>query len=116
MQDPSKLSDAARQFWDKYIDEHSPLARKTCLFLGLEAYDRAQKCKEVIDKEGMVLVNPITGQRRAHPLLAAEKAARNDALRVIKRIGQEVEGERQGKVLTDLLGIDNEPPTGCSKK
>ena len=57
-----------------------------------EASDRAQGCREVIDREGLTVTDRF-GQVRPHPLLSSERDARAQVLQAFKVLGLEIEKE-----------------------
>lgn len=59
------------------------------LKLACESADRAQMCREQIDKDG-VMLRTRTGSRD-HPLLKAELAARSFTVRTLQRLGLDLE-------------------------
>lgn len=88
---PADLGEHGAELWrtiqEQYrIDDAGGLAM---LKLACESADRAQKCKQQIDKDGEV-VRGRTGVRD-HPLLRHELAARSFTVRTLLRLGLDVE-------------------------
>jgi hypothetical protein len=60
-----------------------------------EAYDRAQKAREAIDRDGMTVIDKF-GQRKPHPLLAIERDSRAAFLAGLKALNLDLEPLRDG--------------------
>ena len=94
---PKHLSRDAKRIWRQICStwdlQNSPDAL-LILRTGLEAFDRLQQAREVLDKEG-VTVNTKTaaGEIRVlkHPALETEKAARAGLLQAFRMLGLEFE-------------------------
>jgi phage terminase small subunit len=70
---PAHLSEAAKHLWDsvaarKQISE----GRQALLQSALEALDRANECREILAKEGLVKTTERTGAVHIHPLAKLE--------------------------------------------
>lgn len=88
---PETLSDASKSLWGKILEEwaiEDPASLKT-LEVGLLALDRAEKCRNRIDKDGEVVKDRF-GQDKPHPLLASERDSRSQFLLAIKQLNLEV--------------------------
>lgn len=88
---PKHLSDEAKSIWRQVvagweIDEAGLLVLRQAL----EAFDRLNQARELIDREGIVVTDP-SGRKRAHPALAVEKEARLALLRAWRQLGLDVE-------------------------
>lgn len=57
---------------------------------GLEAFDRMRVAQEAIREEGMTVFDRF-GQRKAHPLLPAERDARAQMLAALRALNLDVE-------------------------
>ncbi len=87
---PKHLSRECKRLWvavlnDWQVEDFAGLA---ILQVGLEARDRAAKCRKQIDREGEVLTDRF-GQKKPHPLLAAERDSRSAFLTAIKSLNME---------------------------
>lgn len=65
------------------------------LRVAVEAFDRAQKARQVIDRDGLV-VHDKYGQPKPHPLLVAERDSRAAFLAGLKALNLTVEPLRDG--------------------
>lgn len=88
---PKHLSAEAKRIWRQVVagwelDEGALLVLRQAL----EAFDRLNQARELIDHEGIVVTDP-SGRRRAHPALAVEKEARLALLRAWRQLGLDVE-------------------------
>lgn len=86
-QAPEHLSLEAKSLWDAVLSDYilEP-ADQAILKVGLENYDRAQSCREAIDREGVTITDP-SGRVRAHPALQAEKQALSVYLQAFRLLG-----------------------------
>ena len=90
---PDHFSDEVKSLWDSILTEYDlESSERAILKVGLEAYDRAQVCRQQIDKEGPTITDP-SGRVRAHPALQAEKNAISAYLQAFR-----------------LLALNEEPP------
>jgi len=81
------LSDNAKQIWNEYADVivRSP-GRKALFQTGLEALDRAEAARQIIEEEGMITITGKSGVAHAHPAIGIEKDSRSLALKVFKSL------------------------------
>jgi P27 family predicted phage terminase small subunit len=92
---PQYLSKEARRLWNEIIAEYSIVdaAGIKILLTALEAFDRAKKCRETIDQEGMQIKDRF-GIPKPHPLLAAERDARSQFLHGLKNLNLDLDPVR----------------------
>lgn len=78
---PANLSTETRRLWVRLRGEHvlDDGASLALLAQFCEATDRLRQIQDAIAVEGLTVVGS-QGQKRAHPLLAAESTARRDLL------------------------------------
>jgi len=95
---PKHLSPEAKRIWKEILREYAidDAAGLRILRTALEAWDRAQGAREVIEQEGMQIVDRF-GQSKAHPLLAVERDARAGFLQGMKALNLDIEPLRDGK-------------------
>jgi phage terminase small subunit len=74
---PNHLGAVEKQMWASIIKEHvfDETSGVALLRVTLEAHERARRCREAIDKDGMTFLDKF-GQVKIHPLVAAERDAR----------------------------------------
>jgi P27 family predicted phage terminase small subunit len=74
---PSHLGAVEKQMWQSIVREHvfDETSGVALLRVTLEAHERARRCREAIDKDGMTFQDKF-GQVKIHPLVAAERDAR----------------------------------------
>jgi len=116
---PATIADdpVASALWDSLVAEmtESRILAKTdgpilaCL---CSAYSRFVKAREILSKEGWVVVNGKNGSTRSHPLLNIEATAATEMSRYASELGlsptarariQHVESAEREKTLDELL-------------
>ena len=93
---PKHLSADARRLWarlctDFHLDDG---AAQALLRAACEAFDRVEQCRKAVAADGALLTDRF-GQKKPHPLLAAERDARGQligALRAMKLAPGDFEG------------------------
>jgi P27 family predicted phage terminase small subunit len=89
---PSHLSAEGKEIWRKLVREYDiqDAGGLQILRAGLEAFDRAQKCRVSIDRIGLVVKDRF-GAVRPHPLIACERDARSSFLLALKQLNLDVQ-------------------------
>jgi P27 family predicted phage terminase small subunit len=89
---PKGLSTAAKAWWKRLASEYGIDDDAGLLLLqtGLEAFDRMRGAQEAIQRDGMTVLDRF-GQRKAHPLLPAERDARAQMLAALRALNLDVE-------------------------
>ena len=84
---PAHIKGPERLLWKKILAEYaiSDSAGLKILQVALEAYARARKAREVIEKEGMTIKDRFD-QVKAHPLITVERDARSQFLLAMKQL------------------------------
>ncbi len=84
---PEHLSERSKEIWTEYADKivKSP-ARKAMLQTGLEALDRAEEARKIVENDGMIMTTGKSGVSHAHPAVRIEKDNRSLALKVFKAL------------------------------
>ena len=85
---PTDLSADSKRLWRAILADWPirDAAHLAVLHVGLQALDRASRCRAIIDREGEQTTDRF-GQRKCHPLLAAERDARAGFLRAVQVLG-----------------------------
>jgi len=89
---PSTLSKAEQDLWREILrqfpveDAHELKILET----GLMAHDRAEQCRQKIDREGLTVLDRF-GQSRPHPLLSCERDNRALFLSAVRQLGFDLE-------------------------
>jgi P27 family predicted phage terminase small subunit len=85
-------STAAKTWWKRLASEYAIHDDAGLLLLqtGLEAFDRMRLAQEAIERDGMTVFDRF-GQRKAHPLLPAERDARAQMLAALRALNLDVE-------------------------
>ena len=91
---PKSLSRQSKALWKQIVSQWSlddPAGLKV-LEVGLHALDRAEECREQIDKEGCTLADRFD-QVKPHPLLSVERDARSQFMHTMKQLNLDPEPE-----------------------
>ena len=89
---PSHLSKEGKRIWRDLVDEYQikDIAGLRILRVALEAFDRAQAARDMINSDGMI-VKDTFGQSKPHPLLAIERDSRAAFLSGLKALNLDLE-------------------------
>lgn len=89
---PKDLSTEARTWWKRLVSEYAIDDDAGLLLLqtAMEAFDRMRAAQEAIREDGVTVLDRF-GQRKAHPLLPAERDARSQMLVALKALNLDVE-------------------------
>jgi len=68
------------------LDNH----HRKLLTLAAEAWDRCEAAREIIDKEGLIVLDRF-GQQKAHPAFAIERDSRVGFCRTLRELGLDVD-------------------------
>ena len=81
------LSERSKEWWAKFVGVrvHSP-GRNESFWVALEALDRADKCREVIDRDGLTVVSKRVRMPHNHPLLKQELDSRRLFHKIIHNV------------------------------
>jgi len=95
-QPPKHLTAAAKRIFREIVDEYSieDQGGLKILASGIEAWDRAKKAREEIDKLGMMLPDR-WGQPKINPLCAVERDNRAQWLQSLKLLKLDIGGESE---------------------
>lgn len=85
---PRPLGQHGRDLWDRVQAGFciTDAGGTEMLCLACQAIDRAERCREIIDRDGE-MIEGATGAMRAHPLIREELQGRAFAMRTIDRLG-----------------------------
>lgn len=86
---PESLSLDGKALWTRILTDWPGIedaAHLAILHAGIEAWERAARCRRQIDEDGEVVLDRFD-QRKPHPLLAAERDSRSQFLTAIKTLG-----------------------------
>ncbi len=85
---PADLSAEGRKLWRAILADWgiADSAHLAVLHVGLQALDRAARCRAAIDAEGEVVQDRFK-QKKPHPLLSAERDARSSFFQAVKTLG-----------------------------
>ena len=89
---PRSLSKEAQKLWNEIAGSYTDFDDYGCLILkvALEAYDRLQAARVIIDEEGETVKTP-TGFVKEHPCLKIEQVARNGFIAAIRLLNLNIE-------------------------
>jgi len=89
---PGHLSLEAKKIWREILSEYQidDAVGLRILRVALESFDRAQKAREEIDREGMTIIDK-AGQTKSHPLLPIERDNRAAFLAGLKALNLDLE-------------------------
>ena len=88
---PDTLGETGARFWGRVVEtyalepHHLDVLEQSCL-----ALDRAEACRVQVNKEGLVIRDRFK-QKKAHPLLAAERDARSAFRQLYRELGLDME-------------------------
>jgi phage terminase small subunit len=94
---PSHLSQRSKELWKVHVGDRvkSP-GRITAFQISLEALDRADAAREILDVEGLTTTTKRSGVVHVHPLLKVEKEARHLFYKIWSGLGltwdQQIDG------------------------
>lgn len=87
---PKHLSARSKKLWDELVPARAKSPeRQALLQTALEALDRADQAREILDREGLTTKNETTGVVHVHPLVRAEKDARKLFVRIWDQLSLE---------------------------
>ena len=95
---PRHLSKDAKRIWKQICGTWDLTGNPDALLIlrtGLEAFDRLQQARAVIDVEGVTIIHTtVAGEQKIlkHPALEAEKSARGGLLQAFRMLGLEFDG------------------------
>ena len=89
---PKGLSNDAKRWWQRLTNEYEITDDAGLLLLetAMQAFDRLRECQAAIARDGQMVLDRF-GQRKAHPLLPAERDARAQMLAALKALNLDVE-------------------------
>ncbi len=96
---PSHLSKAAKRGWRALQSEYSidDGAGLFLLNIVMESWDQAQAAREIMVREGYVIENDSTGNKRAHPAAAVLKEARQSMLKALAMLNLDISAMPESK-------------------
>ena len=88
---PEHLSSEARAIWSKLVEEYDihDAGGLAILRAGLEAFDRSQCARALIEKHGLVIKDRF-GAVKPNPLISCERDARAAYLQALKQLNFDV--------------------------
>jgi P27 family predicted phage terminase small subunit len=94
---PRTLGNHGTSLWNRITSEYAieDAAGRELLALACAALDRAEACRDAIDRDGEVLLTRL-GVAKEHPALRAELASRAFVAKMLLRLGLDVEPMRSG--------------------
>jgi P27 family predicted phage terminase small subunit len=92
-----KLSAEAQKLKKSLLSEYriDDAAGLAILQKALEAFDQANECQRVVDKEGLMVTGD-RGQKKSHPLLMTIRDCRSQFLMALKMLNLDLEPLRDG--------------------
>ena len=89
---PEHLSKDARVLWKRLVDEYGIVDSGGLAILraGIEAFDRSQCARVLIDKHGLVIKDRF-GAIKQNPLISCERDARAAFLQALKQLNLDLE-------------------------
>jgi len=90
---PAHLSRKAKRLWKTICNDFQNFDKYALLILetALQAHDRLEQAREIIDREGLTITNPTSGNTRANPALQIEKDSRQAFLSAMRLLGLNIE-------------------------
>ena len=92
---PDHLEPPEASLWDSIVGQFAidDDASQSLLLAALEAHARARRCRAKIDEQGEVVVDR-WNQTKPHPLLAAERGARDSFCKCMRALNLDLGGLR----------------------
>jgi P27 family predicted phage terminase small subunit len=88
---PRALSTSSKRWWQAIVGEYEPShAELRLLETACRAHDRAERCRHLVDREG-VTVKDRFGQQKIHPALVEERQQRDLCRRAISNLSFQAE-------------------------
>ena len=89
---PKGLSTAAKDWWKRLVSQYEldDDAGRLLLETAMQAFDRMRECQAIIERDGPMVLDRFS-QRKAHPLLPAERDARAQMLAALKALNLDTE-------------------------
>jgi phage terminase small subunit len=84
---PAHLSERAAELWRACASSARSPGRRVLLQLACESLDRAAEAGQVIRAEGVMVLSKRSRLARPHPMLAVERAAKAEAVRLLRILG-----------------------------
>ena len=85
---PNVLSENSKKIWKSLVPSQAKTkSRQTLIQVALEALDRADMARNIIDAEGLLVSANEGGLTHAHPLLKVEKDSRALFAKIWMQIG-----------------------------
>ena len=76
------LSERSKALWDQIVPRRARSPERLALLQqALEALDRVDECRDVVEREGLTVTTKTTGAVHVHPLLKVEREQRQLFLR-----------------------------------
>lgn len=91
---PEHLSLASKSLWKQLHQSHNlEPHHEAVLLVGLEARDRAEQARLIVEADGPIVDSP-RGGKRPHPAIAIERDSRSAFVRIFRELGLDATGDR----------------------
>ncbi|MDI7245859.1 MAG: hypothetical protein QME92_00055 [Bacillota bacterium] len=98
LEPPAHLSERSKALWRQVVpDRAKSPGRLALLQTALEALDRADQARQVLDREGLFTTTPGSGVTHVHPAARIEREARALFLRAWTELGLEWDAVVDGR-------------------
>jgi phage terminase small subunit len=85
------LSGKSKEIYEFYRGKAARTPGQVALLVrALEALDEAEKCREILETEGLTIVSERSGVTRQNPLIGVRNEATATALKIFKLLGLEL--------------------------
>jgi P27 family predicted phage terminase small subunit len=93
MNPPKHLNRDSKILWRKLIEEFTITDTASLVVLQsmLEARERAEAARKIVETEGLTVTNPETGSIRSHPCCVVERDAKSSMLAAARALKLEVD-------------------------
>ena len=82
------LSERSKLLWRELVPRRAKSPERLALLrTALEAMDRSEAARAVLDEEGLTFASKTTGRAHLHPLVKVEQAARKQVVRIWDMLG-----------------------------
>jgi P27 family predicted phage terminase small subunit len=84
---PAHLSESSKALWREILAEEASSGRKALVLAGLEARDRAEQARVLLEQQGLISTTEETGAMHVNPLVKIESDNRRIFAQIWAKLG-----------------------------